>query len=332
LMLGDATATLSTRGDLVLAGTGDPGRVSTENTQAFSYNGSAYGNGTTWFSLWTERTAIDLFSAGGSLTPSVQSMSLSANGQLNPLPEQNYSSSDGRFIFPSKLGVVAANGSIYLGASALGAGPLPNNPAYSLLLAPSSKGRLAMLAGDSIYASGYAVNQSGDSQGAIPTPFAPAFVGRNGFSLVVNNLGSDAIQDDLSLFAFRSATDLARPASQAEPARFYAQQGDIVGLRSGEILTFGSPRQGQVRYESAGPVWMRAGRDIVSSGTDMGSSTCFLNCWVTTAITWVKAAATCSFTAALRTCQWFPPGATFSTAASTSPAPAPWKSVPGATC
>ncbi|MCT9826746.1 filamentous haemagglutinin family protein [Pseudomonas veronii] len=273
LMLGDATATLSTRGDLVLAGTGDPGRVSTENTQAFSYNGSAYGNGTTWFSLWTERTAIDLFSAGGSLTPSVQSMSLSANGQLNPLPEQNYSSSDGRFIFPSKLGVVAANGSIYLGASALGAGPLPNNPAYSLLLAPSSKGRLAMLAGDSIYASGYAVNQSGDSQGSIPTPFAPAFVGRNGFSLVVNNLGSDAIQDDLSLFAFRSATDLARPASQAEPARFYAQQGDIVGLRSGEILTFGSPRQGQVRYESAGPVWMRAGRDIVSSGTDMGSST-----------------------------------------------------------
>lgn len=61
LMLGDATANLSTRGDLVLAGTGDPGRVSTENTQAFSYNGTDYGNGTTWFSLWTDRTAIDLF-------------------------------------------------------------------------------------------------------------------------------------------------------------------------------------------------------------------------------------------------------------------------------
>ncbi|MBJ2248146.1 filamentous haemagglutinin family protein [Pseudomonas haemolytica] len=275
LMLGDATANLSTRGDLVLAGAGDPGRVSTENNQAFSYNGKDYGNGTTWFSLWTERTAIDLFSAGGSLTPSVQSVSLSAGGSTEPLKGQNYSSSDGRFIFPSKLGGVAANGSIYLGASALGSGPQPNNPAYSLLLAPSSNGRLAMLAGDSIYASGYAVNQSGDSLGSIPTPFAPAFVGRDGFNSVVHNLGSDALQADFSLFALRSPTDLARPSSQAEPARFYARQGDIVGVRSGEIITFNGSRQGQVRYESVGPVWIRAGRDIVSSGTYLGSPTLF---------------------------------------------------------
>jgi filamentous hemagglutinin family protein len=272
LMLGDATANLFTRGDLVLSGTGDPGRISTENTQAFNYNGKDYGSGSTWFSLWTERTAIDLFSAGGSLTPSVQSVSLGASGGT-PLQGQNYSSTDGRFIFPSKLGVVAANGSIYLGQSALSAGAPVNNPAYSLLLAPSSSGRLAMLAGDSIYASGYAVNQSGDSPGSIPTPFAPAFVGRNGFTFVVDNLGSDAIQADFSLFAFRSPTDLARPASQAEPARFYTRQGDIVGLRSGEILTFNDARQGQVRYESAGPVWMRAGRDIVGSGTYLGLPT-----------------------------------------------------------
>lgn len=275
LMLGDATASVSTRGDLVLAGTGDPGRVATENTQAFSYNGNDYGNATTWFSLWTERTAIDLFSAGGSLTPSVQSVSLGKGGDTEPLQGQNYSRSDGRFIFPSRLGVVAANGSVYLGASALGVGPQPNNPAYSLLLAPSDTGRLAMLAGDSIYASGYAVNQSGESLGSIPTPFAPAFVGRNGFSSVVDNLGGDAIQDDFSLFALRRPTDLARPGSQAQPARFYAGQGDIVGLRSGEIISFTSTRQGQVRYEAAGPVWMRAGRDIVGSGTYLGESTVF---------------------------------------------------------
>lgn len=274
-MLGDATASVSTRGDLVLAGTGDPGRVATENTQAFSYNGNDYGNATTWFSLWTERTAIDLFSAGGSLTPSVQSVSLGKGGDTEPLQGQNYSRSDGRFIFPSRLGVVAANGSVYLGASALGVGPQPNNPAYSLLLAPSDTGRLAMLAGDSIYASGYAVNQSGESLGSIPTPFAPAFVGRNGFSSVVDNLGGDAIQDDFSLFALRRPTDLARPGSQAQPARFYAGQGDIVGLRSGEIISFTSTRQGQVRYEAAGPVWMRAGRDIVGSGTYLGESTVF---------------------------------------------------------
>ncbi|ASV37981.1 hemagglutinin [Pseudomonas sp. NS1(2017)] len=275
LMLGDATASLSTRGDLVLAGAGDPGRVSTEHAQAFNYNGQDYGNGTTWFSLWTERTAIDLFSAGGSVTPSVQSVSLSPGGSVDPLQGQNYSRSDGRFIFPSKLGVVAANGSIYLGASALGSGPQPNNPAYSLLLAPSNKGRLAMLAGDSIYASGYAVNQSGDSLTSIPTPFAPAFVGRNGFSNVVDNLGSDAMRDDFTFFALRSPTDFVRPDTQAQPARFYARQGDIVGLRSGEIITFNGTRAGQVRYESAGPVWMRAGRDIVGSGTYLGTSTVF---------------------------------------------------------
>lgn len=148
------------------------------------------------------------------MTPSVQSMSLARSGILAPLQGQNYSSSDGRFIFPSKLGVVAANGSIYLGASALGVGPLPNNPVYSLLLAPSSQGRLAMLAGDSIYASGYAVNQSGDSLSSIATPLAPAFVGRNGFNRVIDNLGGDAIQADLSLFALRSPADLARPPAR----------------------------------------------------------------------------------------------------------------------
>ncbi len=280
LMLGDATANLSTRGDLVLTGTGDPGRISTENTQAYSYNGKDYGGGATWFSLWTERTAIDLFSAGGSLTPSVQTVSLRGDGSSIPAGGVNHSASDGRFIFPSKLGVMAANGSIYLGPSALGSGPPANNPAYSLLLAPSSQGRLAMLAGDAIYAGGYAINQSGESQGSIPTPFAPAFVGGvNSSNFVVNNLGGDAtsssVGDGFSLFAFRTPIDFARPDSQAEPARFYTQQGDIVGLRSGEILTFTGPRLGQVRYESASPVWIRAGRDIVGSGTYLGLPTIF---------------------------------------------------------
>lgn len=45
LMLGDATASLATRGDLVLAGTGDPGRTSTENASAFTYDGTSYGTG-----------------------------------------------------------------------------------------------------------------------------------------------------------------------------------------------------------------------------------------------------------------------------------------------
>src|SRR3546814_925789 len=49
LMLGDSAATLTTRGDLVLAGTGDPGRVALPYTP----ENEDYG----WFSLWTENTA-----------------------------------------------------------------------------------------------------------------------------------------------------------------------------------------------------------------------------------------------------------------------------------
>lgn len=62
--------------------------------------------------------------------------------------------------------------------------------------------------------------------------------------------------------------------ASTDAARFYAVGGDIVGLRSGEILNFTSgPRLGQTWYEAAGPVWMKAGRDIVNSGTALGMLT-----------------------------------------------------------
>ncbi|WP_369017159.1 filamentous hemagglutinin family protein, partial [Pseudomonas aeruginosa] len=54
---------------------------------------------------------------------------------------------------------------------------------------------------------------------------------------------------------------------------FYALTGDIVGLNSGAQIRFGEQagnRAGQTWYEGAGPVWMRAGRDIVASGTPLG--------------------------------------------------------------
>lgn len=51
----------------------------------------------TWFSLWTANTAIDLFSAGGNLTP------------IMPVTPLN----DSVVTYPSQLSAVAANGSIY---------------------------------------------------------------------------------------------------------------------------------------------------------------------------------------------------------------------------
>lgn len=275
LMLGDAAAHLSSRGDLVLAGTGDPGRISTQSSSSFTFDGKSYADGGYgWFSLWTDRTAIHLFSAGGNLTPSVQL------GTVGSSVSGNASSTDGRFLFPSRLSSVAANGSIFLGKSALGA--LDGfDTAFSLSLAPSAGGSLQLLAGHSIYASGYAVNQSGASLSALPTPFRPAFIGFDYYSqatgaitYVTSNVGSSAITPTIRqfpLFAFGANTAAAQAAGDREPARFYAAQGDIVGLRTGEILAFTSgERTGQTWYESAGPVWMMAGRDIVNAGTPLG--------------------------------------------------------------
>ncbi|MDZ4192295.1 MAG: hemagglutinin, partial [Pseudomonas sp.] len=190
LMLGDAVANLSTRGDLVLAGSGDPGRISQLAGPAYTYNGQTYATFTggsnsgvnSWFSLWTENTAINLLSAGGNLTPSIQLGTVSDQGTTNL--GRNHSTSDGRFVYPSQLNAVAAKGSIYMGASALGltiAGSY--NTSYSLLVAPSINASLSLLAGDSIYAGGYAVNQSGASLNAMPAPLRPAFVLTNMASL-----------------------------------------------------------------------------------------------------------------------------------------------------
>jgi len=275
LMLGDAVANLSTRGDLVLSGTGDPGRISTPDSSAFTFDGRSFPDGGFgWYSLWTDRTAINLFSAGGSLTPSVQLATVGAQISGNASP------TDGRFLFPSHLSSVAASGSIFLGKSALGAQGIYDT-GYALLLAPSASGSLQLLAGDSIYASGYAVTQSGASPAALPTPFRPAFIGFDYYSsatgtipYVTSNVASDAIRPStrhFPLFAFGANTAAAQAAGDRAPARFYAAQGDIVGLRTGEILTFQSgQRTGQTWYESAGPVWMMAGRDIVNSGMPLG--------------------------------------------------------------
>ncbi|MCQ2995418.1 filamentous hemagglutinin family protein [Pseudomonas syringae] len=273
LIPGDATVSLATRGDLVLGGATDPGRVTHYNSTAFNASGALdgqySGQGYSWFSLWTDRTAIDLFSAGGNLTPSTQIGEVQSS-IISPVAGRNTSPSDGRFVYPSILRAVAANGSFYYGPSALYAfSYAPNASSYSLLLAPSASGQLEFLAADSLYGGGYAINQSGAASGAIATPFRPGFVGldASGRKIVDNQtLGAIAAGTDdggrFPLFAFGGDTAAAR--TDALPARFYARDGDIVGLRTGETLQFKA--SGNIWYEGGAPVWIMAGRDIVSSG------------------------------------------------------------------
>jgi filamentous hemagglutinin family protein len=276
LIPGDSAMRIDTLGDLVVGAAADPGRVKLQNSSPFSTASASYGGGgLSWFSLWTDRTAIDLFSAGGSLTPSTQ---MSESTEQSLTASVNAAATDYRFVYPAILRAVAAGGSIYSGAAANSASNGVNDAASrtSLLLAPSRSGQLELLAGDSLYLGSYAINQSGADPAAMPGPLHPAFAGfggDNGNTRVTSNFGTEGLgmtarTDPMRLFVFAPET-YAGTAGDAPrtPSRFYAMTGDVVGLRSGEIL---AREDGRTWYEAAAPSWVMAGRDIVSAGTVLG--------------------------------------------------------------
>ena len=99
LYAGDSAFRLRSLGDLAIEKADDPGRAPMPLSMPYvQANGTpgVYG-ANTWFSLWTANTAIDLFSAGGNLTP------------IMPVTPLN----DSVVTYPSQLSAVAANGSIY---------------------------------------------------------------------------------------------------------------------------------------------------------------------------------------------------------------------------
>ncbi|MGR4043326.1 filamentous haemagglutinin family protein [Pseudomonas sp. 910_21] len=258
LVPGDATYQLQTLGDLVVQNVEDPGRIKQFNPAPFS-RGTQSGTGQSWFTLWTDSTAVDLLSLGGNLTPFTTSSS----------------ATDLAVVYPSILRAVASSGSLYYGKAAA---PQREdvNYRYPLLLAPGAKGQLQFLAEDSIYAGGFTVSQSGAAASALATPWHPAFVGRIGNTLVASNLsvnGNPAVST-LPLFAFDSGSVSGIIEGAMDPARFYAVNGDLLGVNSGRIITFGTQASqlhaGQTWYEGSRAVWMMAGRDIVSSGRVYG--------------------------------------------------------------
>ena len=202
--------------------------------------------------------AIDLFSLGGSLTPLSRSST----------------PTDLAVVYPSILRATAAGGSLYYGKAAEQQSNSDNSFTYPLLLAPGQNGQLQFLAQDSIYAGGMAVSQSGTAQSAMATPWNPAYQGSIGNAVVTSNLSVNGNLVTRALFAFGSGTTAASSAGSTEPARFYAMDGDLVGVSSGRGITFGTnpgdPHQGETWYEGNGAVRMMAGRDIVSSGRIFG--------------------------------------------------------------
>ncbi|MFU3308752.1 filamentous hemagglutinin family protein [Pseudomonas aeruginosa] len=261
LVPGDATFSLNSLGDLVLQGVVDPGRTPLMNGTPYTSASGVEGYGLSGFSLWTERTAIDLTSAGGNLTPVSQGRT-----------EQD---TDSALVYPAKLSAVALTGSLYYGNATLRENARSDRTA--LVLAPSSQGSLDLLAGDSIYAGGYSISRSGASTGSLATPLNPSYQGYTGITRQVDNLSSDGSRADTNhfpLFAFGANSVSGEWGAALEPSRFYALAGDLVGVDSGRLLRYtgtSDVRFGQLRYEGHGAVRMIAGRDIVSSGTGLGS-------------------------------------------------------------
>ncbi|VFR19925.1 Filamentous haemagglutinin family outer membrane protein associated with VreARI signalling system [plant metagenome] len=274
LVTGDSAASLTSRGDLVLGGTGDPGRARTGNYQAYSgeRNGQA---GLSWFTLWTPNTSVQALSVGGSLASDtrVSEFGVDRTGL--------YSAAGGWFMLPGAVNLAAPEGNVYLGQSS----SYQNAASGFVLQAPIGPRALSIAAGDSLYASGLPISQSGADERIMATIFQPAFAGfTEGAELggvrFSNTSNSAAVVSAgaLPMLVFGLNTvgqTVGLSDSPSQPVRFYAGTGDLVGVRTGaqaRYATNGMARLGEVDYIGANPVWMLAGRDIVNTGTLQGEN------------------------------------------------------------
>jgi len=249
LNVGDSAFRIDSLRDLAIGAADDPGRVLVPVSMPYLQADGKPGihGSQSWFSLWTANSAVDVFSAGGNVAPITPRM-------------PGY---DTVITYPSQLSAVAANGSIYYQTA--------------FTLAPGPAARLDLLAGQSIYGGDAPVGRSSASPDSVASIFKPAFVGKvpdpNSSAILwgPTTLSRDGAYGDLVLFAFGPGS--AATTGQTEPSRFYAMDGDLVGVTSGRLIRFGSPENftGKQWYSGGGPVRMLAGRDIVGSGSPVGS-------------------------------------------------------------
>lgn len=271
LVLGDSTAAIGSRGDLVLGATLDAGLLDMANYTAYRGAAGSGENGQSWFSLWTDNTALNVQAAGGNLAfdtrPSDNLIATTVNN--------DFVKNGGWYLLPGNVSAVADSGSIYYGSSAAYTSQSNYSNSGGLLLAPLGSGNISLLAGESLYGGGFAISRSGAETSSIATVFHPAFYAPLADGTAVTNLSDVSPIADAGvypLFAFGlntvGSTAGIREAAQA-PSRFYALNGDIVGLRTGSVVSFQNAgvRANQVDYVAAGPVRVRAGRDIVYTGT-----------------------------------------------------------------
>lgn len=162
LVPGDATFSLYSLSDQVTQDVADPGRLPLEFYSPYVSKSAINGYGWSWFTLWTNRTAIDMVSAGGNLTP---------------LTSMVGTVTDEGIVYPSILRAVAPSGSLYYGQAVRFYQADSSVSPTPLLLAPSaSGGELQFLAADSIFAGVFTVSPSSAPTSTMPTPQRPAYL------------------------------------------------------------------------------------------------------------------------------------------------------------
>ncbi|HZX78189.1 filamentous haemagglutinin family protein [Lysobacter sp.] len=245
--MGDGMATIRSRGDISVLTGQDAGRVKLRGGDTLAGDDAVTGSGTTSFSLWTDRSGIDLFASGGDI-------------RQTPQPAANFNYDPGRFT------AVAANGSVVLD---------------NLALAPSQAGDLQLFARWNVLTTESnltsvddGVAMSSASRSAMATPLnaawfitaQPLLPGVSDFLATnANFLPAQYTFDGANLFAFGLDTPSHLHAGSSNPIRIYAVNGDIAartGVRLPDIVD-GETLDSIV---AAKPVAMRAGRDILASG------------------------------------------------------------------
>lgn len=269
LLLGDAQAAITTRGDLVLGGVIDPTRTAQINVTPVSTGVTAQSA----FTLWTGATSAALFSAGGSLSPT--------QDVTGPLVGQ-----DQQYDYPGTLVAVAAGGNIlYGGRSGLvnGSGAV-TTIGPSLELAPAPNGTLDLVAYGTVNADALTsrlplgIDISGANAGinSLPTFARPSTsvttVAADGTATTATN-STDTLDAAgyTSLFVYEADTPTTNlHANDPNPALIIASTGDIVNLRFGDTWNFTSKDGATILgtwYLAAKPALIEAGRDIIGAGS-----------------------------------------------------------------
>ncbi len=249
LVPGDGTATVATRGDLVLGGASDAGMTAPVDPNGMQYNpggGIINQGGDSRFTLWTSTTAIDLYAAGGNLSPGAASATVD--------------------FYPGTFLATAASGNLYFSPPlSAGGGALP------IELAPSPVGQLSLLAAGSIYGDGSTIAMSVPTLVRSRRPLNSVFGLIAGGRFGLTNADPSSPYTGISRsnpIAFGPDTPTTNlHESDPQPGLVYAGD-DIVDLGIGYSQTFSDGVNSffptpSTWYYAAKPFQIIAGRDIV---------------------------------------------------------------------